>query len=248
MEYFLNIFQRNAIIKLLIAFFIGSSSLYLYLNYKELNFFAVITFMSYGFIALFTLIGIIFAWILNPLGFNNRFITILSGNHYPSIFDIGIHPIVYLFKNEFKKSIKLKFTNDSVFIFNGSDIFDWSKLCGLSFGNHQLNNSFRFGFRFLNDEEFEICEYNYINGDRQINKINQKLNLFINYNFEIVYNKLNNTITYNIIQFENLDPILDILIYSNTINVLNLKKYGYSLGLYLGGNNTINKDIKFIKQ
>ena len=79
---------------------------------------------------------------------------IRKNKHYPLFFQIGIFPRIYLF-NKSRISRRFKFTDKSVFIFNGDDILDYSKLFGLSFGHHHKNNSFRFGFRFLNNSEIE---------------------------------------------------------------------------------------------
>ncbi len=168
-------------------------------------------------------------------------IIVKKGNHYPNIFKIGIFPKFYLFnKTSIKR--KFKFTKESVFVFDNNDIYDYSKLFGLSFGHHQKNDSFRFGFRFLNNNEVELSEYMYIAGKRKIIEIPLKLQLNKIYNFKISLNKNKHRIYY--------------IIYDENNNILFKKEYlfsfmlflGYTLGLYIGGNNPAPKKLKFFKK
>ena len=158
-------------------------------------------------------------------------------HHYPSFCNLGIKPIKY--KENFVIKKEITFTKDSVFIFSGNDKFDWSKLFGFSFCHHQRNESYRFGFRFLNENEVQICKYIYKNGQRIISDsdlftctLNQK------YTFSIEYYCTDKTIEFKI--FKNNNTVFE---FEEIIQ--NFKKYGYSLGLYIGGNQTVDKDIYF---
>lgn len=157
--------------------------------------------------------------------------TVKKGKHYP--FCKGIFPLIYNSKS-FEKEIT--FSEKSVFIFLGDDIYDWSKLFGFSFGHHQKNESYRWGFRFLDDKNVEVVEYMYVNGQRKIGNIT-KLDLNKKYIFSLDFDKDDMKIYYTITHKSHY-------IYNSVYNVNNFKWWGYSLGLYIGGNNPAPNKIK----
>jgi len=92
-----------------------------------------------------------------------KVIKVKKGNHYPSNM-FRWFPLFYC-KNK-TIAYNIKFTNESFFQFEGSDLYDYSKLFGISFGHHHKNESYRFGFRMLNETEINISLYYYINGKK----------------------------------------------------------------------------------
>ena len=161
---------------------------------------------------------------------------ILKNWHY-SINQFNFMPIFYIF-NKYKIDKNIKFTKDSYFEFEGEDKFDYSKLFGLSFGHHQKNESYRFGFRMINDTEINISLYYYIKGKRFVDDI-LNLNYNIEYKFRIEYHKKDKTINYIIIDDKNN------IIFIKDFKIQNFKCIGYNMNLYIGGNNPAPKKLKF---
>lgn len=163
-------------------------------------------------------------------------IIVNKNRHYPCIFKWGIFPKIYY--KDFKIEKIFLLSSESYFVFNGEDFYDWSKLLiGLSFGHHQKNESYRFGFRFLDKFFVDLSVYKYVNGKREIIPIGN-FNLYTKYKLSISFNKKEKTITYLI------KDINDKILYSKIFNINNFKMFGYTLGLYIGGNNTCPKKIK----
>ena len=154
-----------------------------------------------------------------------------KGNHYP--FCKGMYPIVnktIVFKKE------IVFTDESIFLFPNDDIYDWSKLFGFSFGHHQKNESYRWGFRFTESDKVDVTEYMYVDGKRKTGNLT-KLELNKKYIFSINFDKEQLKVYYTI-RYNSRD------IYNSVYDVENFKWCGYTLGLYIGGNNPAPNKIK----
>ena len=240
-------FTKNYILKTLISAIGGFGFLWL-ANFNAIFFYIALPFLI--FLSITVALSLVYAWILNPIRnykTNLNFIKIKKEKHYPSILKRGMFPIVY-FKDEIVFKKNYKFTKDSIFIFGGDDRYDWSKLFGISFKHHH-KNSYRFGFRFLNGTHVGICKYIYEDGIRRCpNRSNIKLKLNKEFNFEIKYNKTNKLVTFSIYEYNSNLKTIGKLLYSSIEHVKTNASIGYTLGMYLGGNKTFNKDIKILKR
>lgn len=246
MKKFLSIFTSNWLIKLIIAFALGSLFLFLY-NKFDKPILGYLTLIFYGYLVLFAIVGMIYAFVINPWNMifhDEHTIHVKPNKHYPrNIFNKGIFPILF-FKNNFEVKRDYKFSNKSSFIFPGDDKLDWSKIIGFSFGHHQKNESYRFGFRFKTENTIEVCEYKYVDGKRITSNIPVILELGWYYRFIVTYNKKEKTLIYEIRGLNGNYETYDV--YKNTIKVVNPKLWGYTLGLYIGGNLTSDKQLSFL--
>jgi hypothetical protein len=110
-------------------------------------------------------------------------------------------------------------------------------LFGISFGHHHKNESFRFGFRMVNDFKIDICYYYYFNGIRTIEKVCE-LDYDKTYAFYIYFGKKDKLVKLNIVD----EYHKSVYYTAKPINVF--KWWGYTLGLYIGGNNPAPHTIK----
>lgn len=248
MKRILDFFIKNWLIKIFIAFVFGLGTLLVNtLLYQLPPYINIMTFLGFGYILLVILVGLANAvnnMIQDGLKTYKR-IKIKKGNHYPSIFSMVRLPIFYCFKSKYRMERFFKFTDESVFEFAGDDKYDYSKLFGFSLGHHQKNSSFRFGFRFIDDKLY-LAAYYYINGLRHIfddTSVNFKLNQ--TYKLSITYTKEYNSIMFNILDVSSGELLLNHRVSDEKINS---KKWGYKLGIYIGGNKPAPKDIVLLRK
>lgn len=162
-------------------------------------------------------------------------ILIKKNRHSPSnVF--RFKPLIYINKNTYKFKWQVLFTDKSYFEFDNTDLYDYSKLFGISFGHHQTNESYRFGFRMLDDKTINISLYYYINGVLYIEDI-LDIVYYKKYTFYIDYNKSQEKLFFDI-KNENGH-----IIYSEIKNIKNPKCWGYRLNTYIGGNKSAPNDI-----
>jgi len=151
-----------------------------------------------------------------------------KNNHYPNCHIFYNKPLFYYNNKNFIKIINIP--KSSYFSFNGENIYDYSKLWGVSFGHHQKNESYRFAFRMIDENNFEIALYYYIQNKRIIEPI-ADLKYYRFYKYIIDFEKNKNKLTFyiaDILNFKIRQPIYK--------NIENFKNWGYTLGLYIGGN------------
>lgn len=154
--------------------------------------------------------------------------------HYPS-WRFPFKPIIYWKNRSFVKYIK--FAEDSLFIFEGDDIYDYSKLFGISFGHHHKNESYRFGFRMLDNEEIDISLYTYVNGERKIDESITSLDFNKEYKFTIDFYKDTKVV------FFEIKEVSGKVLFTAKREINKFRFWGYQLGLYIGGNNPATNDI-----
>ena len=123
---------------------------------------------------------------------------------------------------------------------NKEDQNDVNKLFGFSIGKHH-NWSYRFGWRPNKDNtKIEIIKYEYLNSKRLPSEIIGEVEIDKWYEFEISYFFENNKILYGVLDLSNLNDVGD------SLTDVDLKKHmnwGYTLGLYFGGNQPAPHDI-----
>lgn len=238
-----NFISHNWLIKMLTSIILGGLSLLAYAQSNE-KLFLYLSIPFGAFILLYLLIGMIYAWIINPIRDSKdtyKVVRIKKGNHYPGIFSRLRMPILYL-SNTHKVTKHFKFTDKSVFDFLGENKFDWNKLFGISFGFHH-KNSCRIGFRFV-DNQLQFCKYVYIDGvrirDTQSNICVGDLN--VDYTMTIQYSKKAKSVIYEI---KGKD---DEIIFAVSEVLENLTWWGYSLSVYIGGNLPCPKNIEILKK
>jgi hypothetical protein len=168
-------------------------------------------------------------------------VKIKKGKHSPLLLFKRLFSsiIIFLFKKEYKLSHIIRFTDKSFFQFEGYDVFDYSKILGFSFGHHQKNESFRFGFRMINNDKIQISLYSYVGEKRYVEKLCE-IDYDKDYLFEMLFIKKDKTVYYRIIELKN-----DILIVDTFEKVISYKWWGYRLFPYIGGNNPAPKNIEF---
>lgn len=163
-------------------------------------------------------------------------IRVKFGHHSPSLLSRRVRPIIYTgIRNSFSTYVKIP--KSSSFKFPGDDIWDWSKLFGISFGHHQKNESYRFGFRIREEDKIDMSLYMYRGGRREIESLP-----FIE--FDKLYK-------FSICRFS--DSIIASVQSSDGVylfkpvikEISNFKCWGYTLGIYIGGNLTAPRDLMF---
>jgi hypothetical protein len=143
---------------------------------------------------------------------------------------------------------EVMFTEDSKYLLEGEDQYDWNKLYGCSWGFFPLvksymmhYNSSRFGCRYnLELNSYEVTPYYYINGKRHFHKnVIGVLDLNKVYTFEIIpwFDK----VVYNVIEKETGNSILHFESMEN-INIY----HGFIAPGYFGGNKTAPKDVSYL--
>lgn len=165
-------------------------------------------------------------------------LTIKKGRHYSTPFPFPFPFRVRKNVNS-SRSGQFKFSNSCMYDLEDEDQLDVNKLFGFSIGHHHNGSSFRFGWRALLDKKLiEIIAYEYHNGVRQGIKSICELNLNKWYNFKLTYNPQEQTTTY--IVEENM-VIID-------VNLNKKSGWGYTLGLYFGGNRRAPQDIVIFRK
>ena len=152
-----------------------------------------------------------------------------KNNHYCTPF-----PFPKLIRNldieqyiSFDKSCKYNFKNQ--------DQHDINKLCGLSYGYHHYNSD-RIGWRYIiEDDEFEITTYSYVNGVRIPTIILGKVKANEIFKVEISTTIKNDKrfviFEFNDVQIKQIYDVSKVWI-------------KYTLGLYFGGNRTAPHTMK----
>lgn len=155
---------------------------------------------------------------------------------------IGLPHLVIRGKSN-KMSRTYMFTDSCLYDLKDEDQGDVNKLFGYSLGLHH-NNSLRFGWRAnLTDKTIEIVAYEYRNKLRHITPMCEiKLNQY--YRFDIVYDGFFGRIEYNVYYEDGFQC-------SSNIDALPLQhkiNFGYTLGIYFGGNEKAPQDITLYKK
>ena len=134
------------------------------------------------------------------------------------------------------------FTGSCLYDLHNDDESDVNKLFGYSIGLHHIN-SYRFGWRpNLKNATMEILAYEYRNKVRYITTICEvKLNE--PYRFEICYNRYSQ-IQYTVYE-DNGFQVMGIV---NPLQLQQKYNFGYTLGLYFGGNEKAPQDITLYKK
>lgn len=161
---------------------------------------------------------------------------IRKGFHYP-------FPLFFLTLPKWVKKDKptsrikcFRFTESCLFDLGDEDQWDVNKLFGFSIGLHH-KTSFRFGWRpKLESNQIEIVGYEYHNGKRHSTMPIMKVDVNVNYIFELTYYPLEQKTHYvikNPMSGEKLGELIHLFDESYLY-----KKYGlgYLLGIYFGGN------------
>lgn len=165
-------------------------------------------------------------------------ITIKKGRHYPWLIPLGL-PIYVRKKTSTIRIFNFMFSSSCLFDLHNEDEHDVNKLFGFSIGHHHKCNSFRFGWRpILKNKSIEIVAYEYHNGIRQKTIPIREVNINEWHEYMISYNPIKNRIYYFIDKKTFYIP-------------LDLKKkhgFGYTLGIYFGGNEKAPQDIVINKK
>ena len=95
-----NFFTTNYVIKILISFFLGVLMIIfgqiIYPKYD--TFFTILTLLSFSYITIITVVGIVYGWFINIIKDQRKLfktIRIKKGKHYPNIFSRIRIPIFY---------------------------------------------------------------------------------------------------------------------------------------------------------
>jgi len=162
---------------------------------------------------------------------------IKEGRHYGSPFPF---PKFYCCKDEYRDSRIYRF-DDTICYDIDVDQSDVNKLFGYSYGFHQ-NQSDRIGFRYNIDlNKVEIVLYSYELGVRIATKHIAYINIGDDVRIELSVKIINETQREVKVTVEN--------VFTKQVEGLSLtlkykkKCFGYTLGLYFGGNRTAPHDI-----
>lgn len=145
-------------------------------------------------------------------------------------------PSLWLYHNKTEFIWKVKFNSSAVYDI-GDDQLDINKLCGIGYFPSHHTDSARFGWRYR-DNKIELLTYCYDKGKNINLNSNEKLVAKINLNVEYTL-KLN--IISDTYYFEVWDDIQKIG-YAE-VPKTHIKKWGYKLGLFFGGNQPAPHDI-----
>jgi hypothetical protein len=170
-----------------------------------------------------------------------RKITIKKGRHLSNQLT-GIHLMSTGVRFE------VMFTEESKYILEGEDQYDWNKLYGISHGFFPLvksymmhYNSSRFGWRYNTDFNcYEVTPYYYINGERYF------------------HNNVIGVLDPNRVYICEITPWYDKVVYSITdkesgASILNFESpekitsyHGFIAPAYFGGNMPAPKDVSYL--
>lgn len=156
---------------------------------------------------------------------------IKRGRHKASGLNFG-----FTFKNEVKYRCSLD--KSCLYEFNDVDDYDINKLCGFSTTWHHHNQSARFGWRCVDNSQFEILSYSYIDGERKINETEVFGTVLPNEEFEISIKDSGTAYIYSFKKDNKKRPV----------NFIHKKKkkwflFNYFLYPYFGGNKTAPHDM-----
>lgn len=150
---------------------------------------------------------------------------IKKGRHYCTPFPF---PLFYIGKNNFHIISKVKFNSDCAYDI-GKDQSDINKLIGISYGFHH-NQSDRIGWRYLPiKNKIELLVYSYISGVVTKFPIST-IDFDKIYDIEIKINIHKKENRRNVVVYLDNKEIF------NTTFKHNSTFWGYTLGLYFGGN------------
>ena len=170
-----------------------------------------------------------------------RRVKIRKGRHYPGLIPFPTIPIPFWIKKNSTKtrSAEFMFTDSCMFNLVDEDQLDVNKLFGFSIGHHQKRTSFRFGWRPIIDEDvIEILAYEYHDGVRQKPKPICKVELNQWYTYRLLYDNNTNKIIY----YVDRESLM------NTLDLELTHGFGYTLGVYFGGNEKAPQDITIYKK
>ena len=162
-------------------------------------------------------------------------IKIRKGRHYPGLFPFSIPCPVWVKRNKiYSRSAEFMFTDSCMFDLYDEDQWDVNKLFGFSIGHHHKGSSFRFGWRPILDENLiEIVAYEYHDGFRMRTQPIRKVRLNEWHKFRVSYNNENFKATY----------LVNDLDYTYPVYLMDDHGWGYTLGVYFGGNEKAPQDI-----
>ena len=172
-------------------------------------------------------------------------IRIPKNKHYPFPYFFLALP-VWIHKNKVKFFEKnFMFTESCFYDLHDNDQYDVNKLFGFSIGLHD-NISFRFGWRALPyQRKIEILTDEYHNSIRQPQKSICELDINTWYTFRLTYYVTHNENTVYLIY--NKNNIKEFYGITNSFNIKKNHGFGYTLGLYFGGNKKAPHDIIIYK-
>lgn len=152
--------------------------------------------------------------------------TILKGFHY----SFGVAPKIYTTPTTISKQIT--FTDSCRYNLNSEDQADINKLFGIGYFPSHHHNSVRFGWRYdLKTEKIEVLAYWYEN------KVRKNMSLF--------FANIGKKYEYNIHALKGSH----ILSVKNTVGYtifVPIKRYGFSLNPYFGGNKRAPHTMKIL--
>lgn len=161
---------------------------------------------------------------------------IKQGNHDSFSFsELGLH------FGKTKESYEVIFDESCRYDFKNINNLDWNKGSGWSYGLHH-KNSIRWSWRYNKEEDnIQVSLYNYIDGILQVREDCIKLELGKKYYIDLINSE---TLQQSFLIVTSLDKP-KMLLRGDYIS----PKWGYNLGLYFGGQETPEKDIRiFIKK
>lgn len=164
-------------------------------------------------------------------------IKIKKGRHYPWLIPIAF-PFRVRKDDSNYRSAQFMFTDSCLFDLKDEDQWDVNKLFGFSIGMHH-KTSFRFGWRpILKNGTIEIVGYEYHDNVRQKTMPICEVKPNEWHNFTVSYNNKSNKSFY----FVNDKCI------TNNVKLVKKSGWGYTLGVYFGGNEKAPQDITIFKR
>ena len=165
-------------------------------------------------------------------------IRIKRGRHYPWLIPIAIPFRVKKNDTNFRAA-SFKFTDSCMFDLHDEDQWDVNKLFGFSIGHHQQKSSFRFGWRpILSENTIEIVAYEYHDSWRLKTMPICRVELNKWHNFSLSYNNKSNKSFYFVNDY----------CFTNDVKLAKKWGWGYTLGIYFGGNEKAPQDITIYKK
>lgn len=161
---------------------------------------------------------------------------IRKGNHYPNWFNLPFAlPIRIKPRRSYVREFHIMFTDSCMFNLHDEDQWDVNKLFGFSIGHHQNQSSFRFGWRpILSEKKIEIVAYEYHDGFRIKTMPITKVGLNEWHHYSLSYHQ----------ELKQSNYIVDReIIFENNFYLTKSFGWGYTLGVYFGGNETAPHNI-----
>jgi hypothetical protein len=171
-------------------------------------------------------------------------IIIRKNRHYPFPFFNLFKPVLIKKEESFVMTKQFMFTEFSMYVFDNEDQLDINKLFGFSIGHHHTD-SFRFGWRPNNTRtKMEILTYEYQDNVRIPEKKILEVDLNKWYRYELKYCSVIKYMVYSIIDINTNIKVTSM----HPIELKDEEKWGYTLGLYFGGNQKAPHNIRLFKK